>query len=221
MMAAHDDISARAVTEIMERVRRAKLREARQVPMHVASSSLPGSSEVDSSLDWYALVTNPKCEAKAALGCEQMGLAAYFPRTIREGKVRGKKEVRVTPLFPRYVFVGFKPEQGHGLLRGVDGVESMVRFDGQAIRISGALLHAFWSSEKAGAFDYRPKQVRFRKGDTVKIVHGAFSEFIGTVSRAKPGKRVEVMLNGLFGGQTTASIDATDLRAVAEEGGSR
>ena len=174
------------------------------------------SDPPDPELSWFVVVCNPKCERKAALGLQRKGLAAYLPITIRAVTIRGKRGVTGTPLFPRYLFVGFEGQPRFWDLRSVDGVESIVRIDGEPIRLRSETLMAIADAEKDGAFDQTVKRAAvaaFAKGQSVEITKGPFASFIGTVARCAPDERVTVLLS-MMGRASKVKVEAADLRAV-------
>lgn len=217
-MAPHsDDIATRALAEINRRASASRY-EAEATPEHHASCHLPGTAEVDAAMTWFVVLTNPQAgsEERASWGLRRRGVASYYPRLVRDVPKRGGgREVRVSPLFVRYLFVGLDPHAGMGLgaLQGVSGLEGLVRLGGEPATVPAAVLGQLRGLEAQGAFDMRRAAVemRFREGQKVEITSGPFAGLVGQVARAKPGKRVEVLLS-MLGGLISAQIEAGDLR---------
>lgn len=179
----------------------------------------PGSAagvDLDADLAWFIVVTNLRSEQKAAQGLARKGLASYLPVNIRQVIRNRKKCVRLDPLMPRYLFVGFRPQDSFWALRSVDGVESVVRFDGDPVRVPQAIIAAFVERELAGEFDEtreRASQAAFAAGQAVEVASGPFSGLVAAVTRCKAGQRVQVLLD-ILGRKTLASFEVEQLRAA-------
>lgn len=206
-------IAAAALAEINRRHRESRRFIAEPSQPYQASIELPGAAMPDPSRVWFAIRTNPKSERRAALGLSRKGISSFIPQSTRlVAKKGGGKELRLSPLFPRYCFVGFPDVPRFWLLRGVDGLESLVRgADHKPAEIPPAALLALWDAQAAGAFDERRKALpTFQPGDKVS---GPWGDFAGEVARAKPGKRVEVLLSA-FGGSVKVRVKPEQLRAA-------
>lgn len=188
-------------------------------PQHDLTKPLPGSAagvDVAADLAWFIIVTNVRAERRAAQGLERKGLVSYLPLQERF-VVRSRRRVySAQPLMPRYLFIGLKPTDSFWALRSVDGVESVVRFDGEPVQVPVGIIAAFVEREMAGEFDETRKRepvAAFKSGQVVEVVQGPFSALVATVSRCKPGERVHVLLD-LMGRKTSVQMDVTDLRAA-------
>jgi transcriptional antiterminator RfaH len=185
---------------------------ATATPQHDFSKPLPGSAagvDVAADLAWFIVVTNVRAERRAAKGLERKGLVSYLPLQERL-VVRSRRRVHVAgPLMPRYLFVGFKPTDSFWALRSVDGVESVVRFDGEPVRVPVGIIAAFVEREMNGEFDETARkapQAAFKAGQVVEVVQGPFSALVATVAHCKPGERVHLIRGAEWRWQN--SIDA-------------
>jgi transcription antitermination factor NusG len=79
---------------------------------------------------WFCAVTNPNCQARAALGLYEIGYRTFYPKSRRwvsHARVRKAKE---TPVLGRYIFVEMDPEndqQSFHAIRNVNGIERASR----------------------------------------------------------------------------------------------
>lgn len=140
------------------------------------------------SLDWFAVMTNPRCEDRALRGLVDAGFAAYCPIGLYErrvGKAR-RREDFTRPLFTRYLFVGLNPSvRRFGAVRRVDGVREFVGIDGKPLEISGQKIEMLRVSEDMGLFDFRQSKqsIALEIGDGVLLVSPPFDGMEATVER--------------------------------------
>jgi transcription antitermination factor NusG len=167
-------------------------------------------------LSWYIIVTNVRSERR---GQHRASAARVWRLTCPSASARSRNRrmvPRVLPLMPRYLFVGFGERDSFWALRSVDGVESVVRFDGQPVSVPRQVIAAFVERELAGEFDATRETApvaAFEAGQAVDIVSGPFSALVATVAHCAPGQRVQVLLD-LLGRKTLAHFDVADLRAA-------
>jgi transcriptional antiterminator RfaH len=165
---------------------------------------------------WFVVVCNPKCERRAQLGLRRAGYQTYLPQTKRWVVHARKKEERENPLFPRYLFIGLRDDQDFWKLRGVDGVEGVVRNDNSPVRVSGSLLARLLKRETSGEFDFTrlpdlgPQYV---PGEAVRLTVGAFTDLQAQVVSMLSKGRVEVLLD-FMGRGTKVQMKATELQRL-------
>lgn len=177
-------------------------------------------------LIWYAVLTNPRCEAKAVAGLRERGFDVYLPEETRLKRSKANARERVNrPLFPGYLFVGLNPDCGAGLyhVRLQDGVRGVVASaDGRPARIGHVVINGEpvrivdWlrSRQAMGEFDYTPaRRTLFSKGHRAKLTHGQFKGHVGTMTEADTEGRIRIELEGLFKGGIW--IDDDHIEAVA------
>ncbi|MFC4172657.1 transcription termination/antitermination protein NusG [Microvirga sp. GCM10011540] len=215
-------------------------------PVHYARARIIDHTppETFEGLTWFVVVCNPKCERRAQLGLRRAGYQTYLP-VERKYIERSRKLVETeNPLLPRYLFVGLKgygEKEGQDFykLRGVDGVESLVRNDGSPLVVQAAKakdgetsfprpLSRLREREVAGDFDHIKKaeeekarkkalRAKCRPGARVSLLTGPMTGLQAIVQRVQSGGRIEVLLEFL-GGVTKAKLklDEVDLLEAAE-----
>jgi transcriptional antiterminator RfaH len=171
---------------------------------------------------WFVVVCNPKCERRAQLGLRRAGYQTYLPQTKRWVVHARKKEERENPLFPRYLFLGLKPGQDFYGMRGVDGVEGVVR-DGYGVpaRIPAPEdrphpLARILERELAGEFDFTRLPnlgPQYAPGEVVRLTVGAFTDLQAQVVSMLSKGRVEVVLD-IMGRASKVKIKATELQRL-------
>jgi len=171
---------------------------------------------------WFVVVCNPKCERRAQLGLRRAGYQTYLPVTKRWVVHARKKEARENPLFPRYLFIGLRSDQDFYKLRGVDGVEGVVR-DGYGVpaRIPAPEdrphpLGRILERELAGEFDFtRMPKVgpQYTPGEQVRLSAGALMDITGMVVGMLSKGRVEVLIE-FMGRGAKVKMKATELQRL-------
>lgn len=178
--------------------------------------------ETFEGLSWFVVVCNPKCERRAQLGLRRAGYQTYLPQTKRWVVHARKKEERENPLFPRYLFIGLAPGQDFFKMRGVDGVEGLVR-DGYGVpaRIPASEnrphpLARLLEREQAGEFDFTrlpDAGPQYRPGESVRLAAGAFTDLQARVVSMLSKGRVEVLLD-FMGRGTKVQMKAKELQRL-------
>jgi transcriptional antiterminator RfaH len=170
-------------------------------------------------LRWYAVQSNPVCEAKAARGLREHGFTVFLPvETKWKRSTRTKRRERVnTPLFTGYLFVGLCPGQSLYHVRQIDGVRGLVLTSDGApaeitpVQIRGEEVHPIYdlqSRQLAGEFDHTPaKRSAFSQGDDARILAGPFKGHVGQMLSADDHGRVSLMLKGIFAGGIVVDDD--------------
>ena len=80
-------------------------------------------------LRWYLVHTKPLSEAIAQANLERQGYQVYLPRLAQSVLGRHPRRERITPLFPRYLFLRLREgSQPLGPVRSSVGVRGVVRF---------------------------------------------------------------------------------------------
>lgn len=173
---------------------------------------------------WYAVICNPGCEGRAMAGLDPRVFRAYAPKRAvltRAGGVKKEKAVIERPLFPRYIFVASQgPAMPFYKLRGINGIESLVRVDGQALSIPHRVIKAIMERDDAGEFDQSgvPRtlaDVGLTFGEEMRVKEGIFEGIKARIRALMPNAHAEVLIH-MFGRENVVSIDLTHLEKVEE-----
>ena len=164
------------------------------------------------ALRWYAVQSNPVCEAKAAKGLKEHGFTVFLPvETKWKRSTRTKKRDRVDhPLFTGYLFVGLCSGQSLYHVRQIDGVRGLVSCGmGVPAEINARFVYDLQARQAAGEFDHTPaRRSLFRKGDKARIMlDGPLKDQIAEVLGATDEGRVRLLLSAKFGWRTTLDCD--------------
>lgn len=172
---------------------------------------------------WYVIVCNVKCERRAQLGLRRKGYRTYLPFERRQKTHARKVYETENPLLPRYLFVGLRQNQDFYHLRGVDGVESIVRFDGTPVVVPTAGLERIRDRERAGEFDHvrkaeeeKARKEAMKPGTCVYLKRHDLSGMQAVVEQVRSSGQIMVLIDFL-GGKTRATVRLQDIELSAAE----
>jgi len=86
------------------------------------------SSSREDNVCWYTVTCKPRQERVTRSNLERLGIVTFYPE-IKESKIiRRKKQIRISPLFPGYLFAKFSVQTDYRAViyaRGARGVVSL------------------------------------------------------------------------------------------------
>lgn len=147
-------------------------------------------------IQWYAVHTQSRAEGKARLNLENQGFAVYLPEFLKKRRHGRRTDWVRMPLFPRYLFVGM--DVARARWRSINSTFGVISLVGDGIRplaVPDAVIDSIRTREDDSGlvrFDAGP---RFRKGDKVRIVEGAFADHEGLFDGSDDKHRVMVLLS--------------------------
>ena len=168
------------------------------------------------ALKWYAVHTYSGFEQKVKANIEHLATLEGFRDEVAEViipqetfvEVRGgKKRTTMRNLMPGYILVHIEPdEKVFDLVKKINGVSGFVGDGEKAIPLTQEevdnLLRV--SEEKAE----KPKaEIRFRKGEQVKVVEGPFANFVGMVEDIDIDKNKLKVMVSIFGRPTAVELN--------------
>jgi len=167
-------------------------------------------------VNWYAIYTHSSFEKKVKRDIEHRasieGLREMLGEIlIPEEKVveikDGKRKESSRNFMPGYVFIHMAPnDELFKMIRDVNGVSNFVG----ATDDKPSILKDEEVKNVLGLIEDKkdkPKpEIKFRKGDSVKVIEGPFSNFIGTVDEIDVDRsRLKVMVS-IFGRSTPVDL---------------
>lgn len=154
---------------------------------------------VSSSPAWYVAQTQLQSEAKASGNLAQQGFEVYLPRYLRTVRHARRVNVIRAPLFPNYLFIKIDLEtQRWRVINSTVGVKRLVGHEGAPSRISNSVVEGLKENETVDGFaSIVSPVVRFKAGDAVRMLNGAFDSCRGIFQGRTDHERVEILLEML------------------------
>lgn len=149
---------------------------------------------------WLLVQFKPNSHRLAVTNLERQGFDVFLPMTEVTKRQAGRFLTRMTPLFPGYLFVSADISAAQWRkINSTLGVSRIVTSGDTPGIVPNTFIQALKSrSDTSGKIvalsDFVP-------GDRVEIVQGPLAEFVGTVEKIDPQKRVWILLDIM--GQTS------------------
>jgi transcription antitermination factor NusG len=171
---------------------------------------------------WFCAVTNPNCQARAALGLHELGYRTFYPkvrRWVTHARVRKAKD---KPLLGRYIFVEVDPkndQQSFYAVRAVNGIETLLtkwQETRLGMQIQPAAFCSDWIAsmrlrQMAGEWDETKGMLPI--GARIKLMEGEFADRLATVT-AKEGRRERTIVFKLLDENTYGQLHINNVRAA-------
>ena len=162
-------------------------------------------------MSWYALRTKANAEQKALGNLEAQDFSCFLPQVSMEKLSRGKRIVRVEPLFPRYMFIDLCENSSFQSVRNTRGVQNFVCFGQMPAMIDGAIVEGL--KTRCGVADVTTSYALPKEYDRVKILHGPFRN-LEAVFQCGDGEQRSVVLLSLLQRQVILQVDNNSIRKV-------
>jgi transcriptional antiterminator RfaH len=163
---------------------------------------------------WYVAHTHPHAEAKATAHLNRQGFEIYFPRYLKRRRHARRVETVAAPLFPRYLFVAIDLSvQRWRSIYSTIGVHRLVCNGDDPTPVPDGVVEALKKRGDAGGFIKLESRSRFRAGDKIRVLDGAFSSCLGLFEGMAERERIAILLD-LLGRKVRVVLDA-DLVAAA------
>ncbi len=165
---------------------------------------------------WYIVHTYSGFEAKVQAAMEenirQAGKEEYFGEILVPTEkvvemVKGEKKTTTRKFFPGYILVNMNlnAETWH-LVKDTAKVTGFVGGSENPPSISEDEVKKITRQMEEGAAKPKPK-VLFEKGESIRVIDGPFTNFIGLVEEVKPDKGKLRVLVSIFGRATPVELD--------------
>jgi transcriptional antiterminator RfaH len=162
---------------------------------------------------WYVVYTQAHSEAQAAFHLLRQGFDTYLPRQRKLCRHARKTQEKLTPLFPRYLFV--KVDTAAQRWRAINstlGVMHLVCNGDAPVPVPDAALSLLKAREGAdGVIDALPQP--FRAGERVRVRDGIFAALSGLVEACTDRDRITILLD-LLGRKARVTLTEAALEAT-------
>ena len=161
---------------------------------------------------WNLVQLKPNSARIAERNLLRQGFGVFLPR-IEETLRRGQRFVtEQRPLFPGYAFVGLDPANPNWRsVNGTLGVSRLVSFGAAPAQVPDDLVLGLMA--RCDGDGLLQPEAELQPGDRVVLTHGPFTDFVATIDRIAPDRRVWVLLD-LMGQQVRLKADASHLAVV-------
>jgi len=162
---------------------------------------------------WYAVMAKPRQERSTTLMLEQAGIATYYPEIKECSLTKGKRQARLSGLFPGYFFAKFDYTKQYRTVSYCRGVRKIVVFGQAPAEVEPALLDDIRSRLVQQDTIHVPS---YKPGEVVRISQGPLAGIKAVFDCSLPRKqRVVVLLRTLFY-QSRAVMQLSDIERFSE-----
>ena len=161
---------------------------------------------------WYVLHTRSRFENTTCEGLAKKSVEVLLPKILVQSKRRDRRVMLRTPMFPGYLFVNTDLNPSHHLeiLKTIGAVRLIGNREGP-LPVPRETIDSL--KIIATAEQKVDTGTRFKKGDRVVVLQGAFAGVIGIFSSYRGKKRVVVHIEAL--GQFAAvEVDEADVEPL-------
>jgi transcriptional antiterminator RfaH len=158
--------------------------------------------------------THPHAEARAAVHLERQGYSVYLPRYLKRRRHARRIEIVPAPLFPSYLFVMidvFAPRWRS--IQSTIGVSRLVCRGEEPAVLPAAVINELRNRHNDAGLVQLDLQPRFKPGDKIRIVDGAFATCLGLYEGIADRERVAVLLD-LLGHKVRVVLDGDAIAAA-------
>ena len=164
-----------------------------------AARSADMAQDYDDDARWYAVQCQPHRERGAAVHLANQNFEAFLPYREKTRRHARKIETVRVPFFPGYLFV--RLDLTRDRWRSVNGTFGVVRIVMQGERPAPAPRGVVEGLKDAcGEDDMLCWQAALTLGQSVRVLTGPFTDFIGELDQLTDTGRVRVLLNIMGGG---------------------
>jgi transcriptional antiterminator RfaH len=162
---------------------------------------------------WYVVHTQPHAERRARTHLERQGFTVYLPRYLKRRRHARRVDTVEYPLFPRYLFVAIDlSAQRWRAIHSTIGVSHLVCNGNDPAAVPDAVIAALRENEQDGCVRLPPR-APFKRGESVRILDGAFASCLGLYDGMADGERIAVLLD-LLGRKVRILLDSDCVAAA-------
>ena len=162
---------------------------------------------------WYVAQVKPNGFARAGANLDRQGFETFMP--LRSKTVRHARQMRdvLRPIFPGYLFIKFGSESADWRkINSTFGVSKLISFEaGKPAPVPDALVTGL----RARCDEYQVLQPLddLRNGERVRMVSGAFADFVGEVEEIVANDCVRLLFE-LMGQTTRVDVPRGDVERI-------
>jgi transcriptional antiterminator RfaH len=163
---------------------------------------------------WYAVYTKPRQEQIALENLERQDFQCFLPMAINPYQRRSLRELRIEPLFPRYLFLNVVAnQQSLGPVRSTRGVATMVRFGMKLAVMPDYMIRQIQNRCDPCSGLVKLDPVPVEPGDKVRVFDGPLAGLEG-IFRERKGEKRAILLMKMLGTESTVEVDTLLLQKM-------
>jgi transcriptional antiterminator RfaH len=109
-------------------------------------------------MQWFVGYTGINQEPLARRGLKDLNLEVYLPMGSKMVRHARKEEVRVFPIFSRYLFIKFEPTpESLASIRSTDGIIDILTNNWIPMSVPDVIIDGIRELEGSGFFDVKPQ----------------------------------------------------------------
>jgi len=163
---------------------------------------------------WYVAQTQANAENKAVAHLARQGFATYLPRYLKRRRHARRVDVVAAPLFPRYLFVEINMAvQRWRSIYSTVGITRLVCNGEYPAPVPERVVDILKNREDTTGFIQLDHRLKFKTGDKIRILEGAFYDCLGIYDGMLDRDRVGILLD-LLGRKVRVVLDAEVIAAA-------
>jgi transcriptional antiterminator RfaH len=156
--------------------------------------------------NWFVVYTQPRREDLASEHLARQGFDAYFPRYHKSRSHARRHDVVSSPLFPRYIFVGFDVMSAPWRsIRSTRGVIDLVRNGIDPVPVPEGTVEDIKAREDEAGYVVLGRHLNLLRGDKFRIDSGPFASYEAIFESKKDEARVIALLS-LLGREVSVEL---------------
>ena len=164
----------------------------------------------DGAQAWYLAQLKPNALRLAERNLRRQGFEVFLPMEETTRRRRGRFVAEIAPVFPGYLFVSFDPEAGRWrAINSTTGVARLVAFGNVPARVPDDLVEGL--RQRCDSEDRLTSADTLTPGLEVRLTKGPFADFLATIDRVAPDRRIWVLLD-IMGGKTRVAVSADSVQ---------
>jgi transcriptional antiterminator RfaH len=158
---------------------------------------------------WYAVQCLSHRESAASAHLRNQGFTVFLPQRQKTRRHARKLDTILVPFFPGYLFVSFRPgRDAWRCINGTYGVARIVTQGDAPLPVPHGVVEALQAEcDDSGVL---ARSSELKPGQSVRLVAGAFADFVGELERLDDLGRVRVLLD-IMGSRIPVLLAARDV----------
>jgi transcriptional antiterminator RfaH len=178
----------------------------------VLSISENEGQEMIDGLPWYLAQVKSQSYQIAERNLHRQLYETFIPRLNKTDTGTGRFVTKPKPLFPGYIFVSCDVQSGAAAkINSTLGISRLVNVAGRPVEVPRSIIEAL--KARCGQDSILAEDISVAVGDEVLLLTGPFTDFVASVERIEPSRRIWVLID-LLGRKTRVGLERASWRAA-------